>query len=291
MKKRLNVHKVVPTILKYIRESYNSSEACRNGCPLVISGTYTMRNIATAALCGLALGPEKIEVHLYGSVLNTNHSLYNIGLDFDDICRFMEITEFTENNELFIGNKHLMMRFLCQVGKVLFDVPYRFKDFMDNYLRDIGILESFHDIRKIGASGFSFAEIALCKEIYKLITEKYEGTVNDRISMICDNTIFPLYWFSDDEVYFILSYIGLGSCPITKAIVDPYAVICVPEVDNAINRLIHFCLERKASIINKGLFNMLMDNIPNGEGVDRSLTYFYMGQFEACYDQFKEEII
>lgn len=278
MNKILDIEKVIPTIVEYIYASYDQSIQGKEMRPVKLNISLTLRDLTLALLCKKALGKDNIEVSFYGGN-GLPLSLAETAIEFqsaDSILtltpnHFVEVKNWTESKIIMgVYNKILKYIDLSENSQYLKDYASKF------IFRDI-CSDNRDSNEEFRILSYNFGDIIA----YKAIRNKIMDTPDD---VKFENQIFPLYWFTNEEVYKIGSCLGLWGLPYTC--IENYPNQEPRDDDSLIERGFKLATSIRHVVDNYfGAFQEMIENIPVGKGTNSALTNFFMGECYGCYSK------
>lgn len=286
MNKVLDVEKVIPSIVEYIRVSYEYSAPGREMRPVKLNISLTLRDLTLALLCRKALGKDNVEISFYGgnglplTLAETNFDFSSI----DNILklspdRFIDIRDCTKSKLIMDSyNKTLEYIDLSEKSQYLKDYASRF------IFRDICSDDGYTD-EDFRISSYNFGDIIA----YKAIRNKISDISDD---VLFENQIFPLYWFTNEEVYQMGISLGLYELP--YVCIENYPNQEPRDDDSLIERGFKLATSTRHAADNRfGAFQEMLENIPIGKETNSTLTMFFMGECYGCYskDDFNGDIL
>ena len=278
--KRLNVEKVVPCIEDYIRNAYQTSGLADQNKQLCVHGTVSIRDMVCAVLCARAIGSENVQFYAHGS-FSRNHPFYFIDLKHLEI--FPE--HYLTFKKLVIPQKDLNNWITDKVVKIKMTIEridHRTPYITDKY-------NIFHHLESMyRAEADRQLSVASTNFGYQAILQVAEDTCSEIVDKFgsgkTENVIYPLYWFSDDEVYQIGNMLGI--CGVWSEY--PFVDFSFQYRDTPCDRAIKYALMKSYDLeyFNRyEVFKNKMLQIPSCKHISDTLTYFLMGGCYGCYEE------
>lgn len=289
MSRRLNIKKVIPCIEEYIREAYKQSEAGKRGEPLVIRGSYAIRDIVLVALCGKAIGRDNIHA-VFHKRPGAKDCIPQLGIDFDEIQLLSSYVK--EISEVYVLPNSLTS---MAKQKLIYHLDDNVKNMnLDSLTRALGFI---HDIvfiethpELLTAAPFNFGHALLYCELYdkvdaKIYSEMKKHNAKRGYKHYMHNVLLPLYPFTDDEVYLIGMHLGING--VFNGIIPPDYISSFNYRDTPVERAVKISNSIRMNLdkLDQGyLINLMMECAPRFTNCINDLTYFFMGECYGCYE-------